>query len=228
MRIYYDLEFLEDGRTIELISIGMVAEDGREYYAVCEDAPWEQIRESEWLMGHVVPTLTASRPDGELYDPTDPCVRSRRQIADEVRDFIRATPGVELWASYGAYDHVCLAQLWGSMMGLPDGVPMWTNDIQQEALRQGLTWADLPQMEDGEHNALADARHNRVRADFLDARATATAGRDKGRLRAEIREARGVIRSLRGMARFDGVAAHKVDQAREKVRAAKQQLRALR
>ena len=34
MRIFYDTEFLEDGKTIDLISIGMVAEDGREYYAV--------------------------------------------------------------------------------------------------------------------------------------------------------------------------------------------------
>lgn len=34
MRIYYDCEFLEDGNTIDLISMGMVAEDGRELYAV--------------------------------------------------------------------------------------------------------------------------------------------------------------------------------------------------
>lgn len=34
MRYFYDTEFIDDGRTIELISIGMVSEDGREYYAV--------------------------------------------------------------------------------------------------------------------------------------------------------------------------------------------------
>ena len=33
-RYFYDCEFIEDGRTIELISIGVVAEDGREFYAV--------------------------------------------------------------------------------------------------------------------------------------------------------------------------------------------------
>lgn len=38
MTIYcYDTEFLEDGSTIELISIGIVCEDGREYYAVNSD-----------------------------------------------------------------------------------------------------------------------------------------------------------------------------------------------
>ncbi len=31
-RYFYDCEFLENGNTIELISIGIVADDGREYY----------------------------------------------------------------------------------------------------------------------------------------------------------------------------------------------------
>ena len=33
-RYFYDCEFIEDGRTIELVSIGVVAQDGREFYAV--------------------------------------------------------------------------------------------------------------------------------------------------------------------------------------------------
>ena len=37
MRIFYDTEFLDDGKTIDLISIGMVAEDGRELYAVSSE-----------------------------------------------------------------------------------------------------------------------------------------------------------------------------------------------
>ena len=40
MRYFYDTEFLEDGETIDLISIGIVAEDGREYYAVNLNADW--------------------------------------------------------------------------------------------------------------------------------------------------------------------------------------------
>lgn len=33
MKYFLDTEFHEDGKTIDLISIGIVAEDGREYYA---------------------------------------------------------------------------------------------------------------------------------------------------------------------------------------------------
>ena len=34
MKYFYDTEFIDNGRTIELISIGVAAEDGREYYAI--------------------------------------------------------------------------------------------------------------------------------------------------------------------------------------------------
>ena len=55
MRYFYDTEFLEDGRTIDLISIGIVAEDGRELYLVNANAPWSRIRRHDWLMDNVVP-----------------------------------------------------------------------------------------------------------------------------------------------------------------------------
>ena len=167
--IDYDLEFLEDGRHIELISIGMVCDDGREYYAVNRDMPKRKIRKNKWLMAHVVPHLPQAHGDernyqiGWLFNPSDRRVKPKVQIADEVMDFIRAAgPDVELWANYGAYDHVCLAQLWGRMVDLPEGVPMFTCDIQQERARLGFRWDELPQQERGEHNALADARHNQV------------------------------------------------------------------
>ncbi|MFC8008661.1 3'-5' exoribonuclease domain-containing protein [Streptomyces cinereoruber] len=177
--IDYDLEFLEDGRTIDLISIGMVCENGREYYAVSLELAdpsrrgrrfRRRVRQHSWLMENVVPNLPQPHGDWRMHMPEkwlfnyrDPAVKSRQRIAREVAEFIRAAgPDVELWADYGAYDHVALAQLWGPMIALPDGVPMFTHDIQQEARRQGLSWDDLPKQESGEHNALADARHNQT------------------------------------------------------------------
>lgn len=173
MRIFYDTEFLENGKTIELISIGMVAENGREYYAVNRNMPKRRIRKHDWLMKNVVPGLPKASGDernmqiGWLFNPYDRAVKPLRQIADEVRDFIRATsPTPQLWAWYGAYDHVALAQLFGPMIDLPSGIPMWTNDLRQECERLGNP--QLPEQSGGVHNALADARHNLVRAQCLD------------------------------------------------------------
>lgn len=177
--IDYDLEFLEDGRTIELISIGLVRDDGKEYYAVNSDAPWDRIRKHDWLMRNVWPhlplrghksglvtvggTTEVRLTEPGVVDTRDSRVKPHWVIANEVRDFIQAAGSqVELWANYGAYDHVCLAQLWGPMVRLPEGVPMFTHDVQQERARLGLAWDELPQQESGEHNALADARHNQT------------------------------------------------------------------
>lgn len=175
----YDWEFLEDGRHIDPISIGMKADDGREYYAVnalLASRSWKgrrlrrRIRKNEWLMENVVPHLPKPHGDWNLHMPQswlfnyhDPAVKPMSRIAEEVMEFIRATgPDVQLWANYGSYDHVCLAQMWGRMIDLPEGVPMFTNDIQQEARRLGIGWDELPKQESGEHNALADARHNQT------------------------------------------------------------------
>jgi hypothetical protein len=182
-RFWYDCEFLEDGRTIDLISIGIVAEDGREFYRVNADAPWRRIARHEWLMSNVVPHLpgggtSAPRriglPRMHLIDHDDPAVIPHAQIAEEVRAFLlgpdargRAVGerGIELWAWYGAYDHVCLAQLFGPMVNLPPIIPMWTNDLKQEAVRLGDP--ALPEQPHGLHNALEDARFLKRRYDWL-------------------------------------------------------------
>lgn len=171
VKYFYDTEFLEDGRTIELISIGIVAEDGREYYAVNEDAPWRRIKKHPWLMANVVPSLP--QPHGDwinhmprrwLIDFQHPAVKPRGVIAHEVADFLRAdgAPEREVWAYYGAYDHVVLCQLWGPMVSLPERLPMFTHDVMQLAAGRNLR----RQSED-HHNALADARHVKLLHDHL-------------------------------------------------------------
>ena len=174
MRYFYDCEFIEDGRTIDLISIGIVSEDGRELYLIDGDAPWDRIREHAWLMANVVPHLPqgnpSTRPAHWLCDLEDRHVATRGWIADSVRDFLtRPAAPVELWGYYGAYDHVLLAQLFGAMVDLPRGIPMWTNDVQQEAARLGLD-SSLPPQTGTAHNALDDALWTREAWRYLNSR----------------------------------------------------------
>ncbi len=171
MRVFYDTEFIEDGRTVDLISIGMVAEDGRELYCVAEeieaDPLYTRIGRHRWLMQNVIPHLPLRERDpieqpraqyaGRFHlDPGDNRIMPRRMIRNSVREFLaesRRDGPLELWASYGAYDHVALAQLFGPMVNLPEGVPMFTHDLQQFAAGR-----ELIGQEGTEHDALADAR----------------------------------------------------------------------
>ncbi|MFC6883489.1 3'-5' exoribonuclease domain-containing protein [Actinomadura yumaensis] len=178
--IFHDWEFLEDGKTIAPISVGITTSDGRDYYAVNRDLPEAAVYDHPWLRENVMPYLPHT-PGPRLrhgwLDVTRPDVKPPAQIAAEVRDLITATADVELWGYYSAFDHVCLAWLYGPMMRLPAGIPMWTNDIRQETARLGLTPEDLPRQDGQEHHALADARHDKTMLAFL-RRVAADQGRD--------------------------------------------------
>lgn len=143
MKYFYDCEFVEDGKTIDLISIGIVAEDGRVYYAQSAEF-LEHGKPNEWVQQHVIPCL-------------GPDWIERDTILHDILAFINpATFGTpELWGYYSAYDHVAFCQLFGTMMDLPDGFPWITYDLRQ--------WLDshflnaICQPDDAPHHALEDA-----------------------------------------------------------------------
>ncbi|MDQ2848531.1 MAG: polyadenylate-specific 3'-exoribonuclease AS [Actinomycetota bacterium] len=145
-RYFYDCEFIEDGVTIDLVSIAVIAEDGREFYAVSTE--FDQARAGDWVRRNVL---------DKLPPPSSTVWRSRRQIREGLAAFLLA-PGlpVELWAWFAAYDHVALAQLWGAMPALPKRIPRLTREIRQYWEAAGSP--PLPQHTTDRHNALADAR----------------------------------------------------------------------
>lgn len=158
IRIWFDTEFIEDGKTIDLLSIGMVREDGETLYL--ENADADLSRASDWVRDNVFPHLQMAQTD-RLNQVCFP----KSTIARRVADF--AGPNPEFWAYYADYDWVALCQLYGTMMDLPEGWPMFCLDIQQEAYLRGF---DLPKQEGAEHDALADARWNRLAWSAINAR----------------------------------------------------------
>lgn len=158
-RYFYDTEFLENGETIDLLSIGIVADDGREFYGVNAWADWERAYADKWLRENVLSSIPTMELRRAVRRPVGPDVTLN--LAEEVRDFLLAgdTPP-QLWAWYAAYDHVALCQLWGRMIDLPEGIPMFTNDLKsiQHLFAPRLV---LPEQQGTEHNALEDARHLR-------------------------------------------------------------------
>ena len=56
MKYFIDTEFKEKPNTIDLISIGIVSEDGNEYYAICRDflPKLKQIWKDEWIRTNVL------------------------------------------------------------------------------------------------------------------------------------------------------------------------------
>jgi hypothetical protein len=152
VRVFYDAEFATTAPTVELVSLGAVAEDGREFYAVSTE--FDAAGAHPWVKENVLP---------QLPPPGDAAWMSRGRLREALLEFLGPEP--VLWAWYGAYDHVALAQLWGSMPELPRAVPRFTLDVRQ--LWEHLGRPPLPDQPAGLHHALDDARHVKLRWEAL-------------------------------------------------------------
>ncbi len=264
-KYYLDTEFNEDftrpflGKKhhfIDLISIGIVGEDNREYYAVSKDFnlrrawnkwQWEVDRATDykqkyyWLRKNVLFPIFKDLKQKELADyykgvsmgfySSEPrrifCYRhlkalikrygkSNKDIAREVVGFVhlpiieKHSDGVqsyddllrqvfindenephEFYGYYADYDWVLLCSLFGTMMDLPIGFPMYCNDLKQdlETLIRKVKndwpvycFAEKPTTDQvidffenscpfpkqaGIHHALADAKWNNKLGDFI-------------------------------------------------------------
>jgi hypothetical protein len=177
VKYFYDTEFHEDGKTIDFISIGVVAEDGREFYRVSKDFDTRRVAQNEWLMENVMTSIDheqfivhdfEGKPAIRDLYVTDAAAAAKDVIAGDLYDFVKGdATKIEFWAWFSAYDHVCLAQLFGKMIDLPKKVPMYTNDIRTLVDLAKVRPNALPRQPDGHHNALADARQNVVRYNYL-------------------------------------------------------------
>lgn len=259
MKYFYDTEFIEGTKktwwgkttppTIDLISIGIVDEDGREYYSISKefdlDYAWDKwdgeyheqstfekshglsLRKKYWIRENVLRpifnelferatninsvgiTMTKKR----LKFLISRYGKSRKTIAKEVKNFCysykavkdgggQITSGsfipnkqveIELYGYYSSCDHVVLSWLFGRMIDLPKGFPMYTKDLKQmiddkaeetinricyesgnhtvwsknEAISFIKRQYSYPKQEN-EHNALADAKWNYKLYKFLE------------------------------------------------------------
>ncbi|PSF28544.1 hypothetical protein C7H19_24675 [Aphanothece hegewaldii CCALA 016] len=186
MRYWLDTEFIEDGQTIDLISVGIVAENGREYYAINLDCNFG--RANDWVIKNVFPHLpfaiSESFSELDQFSAWQQGFRNKKTIAKEVVEFVLSAEinthlwsyeelidykldrKPELWGYYCDYDWVVICQLFGSMVNLPKSFPMYCRDIKQ--------WCDslgnpkLP-IKNKSHHALEDARWIKMAWEFLSA-----------------------------------------------------------
>jgi len=263
MKYYIDTEFLEGTQkekfpislfrketpnTIDLISIGIVAEDGREYYAISKDFNLEEawnrfdLKETSpakkyigifeekvyWIRENVLKPImvelqvqynkdTGKSKDGWDFKTFKFLInrygKTNKQIAEEIKAFMllnKTTKGsktfyaehnpildrpIEFYAYYADYDWVAFCWLFGKMINLPKGFPMYCIDLKQEMDKKvelvqlfyhgGLVSSEKDRLctfeeklnkikslpnypkQTNEHNALADTRWNKELHEFL-------------------------------------------------------------
>lgn len=151
MRWFIDTEFSERGHKhpIQLISIGMVSEEGDEYYAVCDDFDEESC--NDFVKQHVLPKIQ--------YNVREP----RADIARDIRELV-GEGGVrpEFWGYFADYDWVLFCQLFGRMIDLPRNWPQFCLDLRQYMHDHEVSRSMLPEIDENKaHSAIYDARWTR-------------------------------------------------------------------
>jgi len=158
MRIYLDTEFIEYPHTIDLISIGLVDEFGNTVYF--ESSEFDESRANEFVRERVLPNLVL-REEDRLPLPV---------IRDRILEFVGEScqGGVpEFWGYYADYDWVVFCWLFGAMIDLPDGWPMYCRDLRQELDRLGTMVPEDVVPKPGSHNALDDAQWAKAAHEWL-------------------------------------------------------------
>jgi hypothetical protein len=140
-RIYIDTEFIEE--TMELISIAIVKESGKEYYAVSNE--FNPNNASDWVKENVIKGLSPSR-------------KSLERIREDIIDFLLDTDQPVFVGYFCAYDYVLFSKLFGGFDDYPKSYPMYFIDLKQEMDRISFP-KHLKPKNQNEHNALADARN---------------------------------------------------------------------
>lgn len=228
-KYFIDCEFIErfhkpflgkSRHVIDLISIGIVAEDGREYYAISNEFNYNDA--SDWVKENVLAKLEGRHctPVGWLSDSG--IWKSNKQIAKEIFEFVNPDLGFhvsgysnselregfklnahfkkhnvtstddneyyvaqpEFYGCYADYDWVLFCSLFGTMMQLPKGFPMYMIDLKQtldehaerysrqrhvskDQILKEFKSSPLYPKQSNEHNALDDAKWNKELHHFL-------------------------------------------------------------
>jgi hypothetical protein len=161
MRYFVDTEFMESGHLfpVTLLSVGIVAEDGREFYAVNAEA--DRSLANDWVKKNVIPYLG----NDSRKDQSQDYWMRHIDIGHAVKTFV-GNDVPEFWGYYADYDWVVFCQLFGAMIDLPKGWPMYCRDIKQFCDEIGNPRLPV-QLAGIEHNALFDARWNKAAFEFL-------------------------------------------------------------
>jgi len=177
-KYFLDTEFIEDGKTIDLISLALVCEDGRVLYL--QNIECQFAKASDWVWRNVFIHLNHFHMSGarectpkigetkefiggltgfnhKCGGKDGPCPwATRNEIREAVLDFCNPDKygKPEFWGYYADYDWVVFCQLFGRMIELPEGFPMYCHDLKQIAYEIKFR---LPRPEKEIHNALVDA-----------------------------------------------------------------------
>ena len=142
MNLYFDTEFTGLHKNTTLISIGIVADNGKSFYAECTD--YDESQCDDWIKENVIANLKfkdgqftrLSRHDDERPNMNAIEMRAPKEIVrEQLRTWLKQFDSVQFVSDVCHYDMVLLIDLFGTAFDLPSNVSASCHDINQDIAR---------------------------------------------------------------------------------------------
>lgn len=164
-KLFFDTEFSGLHQKTTLISLGIVSECGKTFYA--EFADYDKSQIDDWLKDNVIANLVCQAPElNNNVGKTDdeyPFVGDTATIKFYLEKYLSQFEAVEMWSDCLAYDWVLFNQLFGHAFNIPKNVYYIPFDICTVFKMKGID-PDISREEFlgigamQKHNALWDAK----------------------------------------------------------------------
>lgn len=173
MNLYFDTEFTGLKKSTQLISLGIIYENGRTFYAEFNDYNPNEC--DEWIQKNVIEKLTLSDKNYfwkiDESDGSTICKGSKQYVRAHLEYWLSAYDNIQLVSDVCHYDMVLFVDLFGTAFDLPASINPSCHDINQDIAkyfniserkafdvsRAEMTLVELKDS-DEQHNSLYDAK----------------------------------------------------------------------
>ncbi len=168
-KIFFDTEFTGLHKNTTLISIGLVSECGKTFYAELTD--YDKSKIDEWLQTNVIDNLmlpydkTKKEFDFNLRrNGLTTYLGKLENLKEELTEWLSQFESVEMWSDCLAYDWVLFNDIFGTAFDIPKNVYYIPFDIctlmKEKGIDPDISREEFSGLKDNckKHNALWDAK----------------------------------------------------------------------
>lgn len=160
MKIFFDTEFTGLHQNTTLISIGLISEDDRVFYAEFTD--YDQSQVSKWVQENVIDNLYLTE-NLTVFDANTTLVKGDKEYVKQVlSSWLSQFDQVEMWSDCLAYDWVLFNEIFGGAFSIPSNIYYIPFDIctlfKVKGVDPDINREMFVEQIGTKHNAIHDAR----------------------------------------------------------------------
>lgn len=161
-KVFMDCEFTGLHQNTTLISIGLISDCGKTFYAELTDYDKSQV--DDWINNNVISNLIMTEDDNAAFLGSCRLVGDTVKVKEALTKWLEQFELVEIWSDCLSYDWVLFNQIFGHAFNIPKNVYYIPFDIctlfKAKGIDPDISREEFSNMKENsqKHNALWDAK----------------------------------------------------------------------